>query len=193
MLSVKSSEIPKDPHTDREKSPPDPFVLVTPFDVDHRRSLVKSVSFTSANREKSLINRENSLVRTAYTETSISTILTPSVTPISYERTSRTSTPILNPMQIDLDKEIDYYNDNNDDNDDNEEHNDNRDKSDNYDKSDNHDKSDNCESLPKSHIIEGERYLMVKEFNYAMNALNGKVNAIYKLCQYIKDQQQKSI
>jgi hypothetical protein len=33
----------------------------------------------------------------------------------------------------------------------------------------------------------------VKEFNYAMNALDGKVNAIYKLCRYIGDQQQKSI
>jgi hypothetical protein len=81
-------------------------------------------------------------------------------------------------MQIDLDKEIDYYNV---DDDDNEEHNDNR------------DKSDNREPLPKPHIVEGERYLTVKEFNYAMNALDGKVNAIYKLCRYIGDQQQKSI
>ncbi|GBC18999.2 hypothetical protein GLOIN_2v1846469 [Rhizophagus irregularis DAOM 181602=DAOM 197198] len=81
-------------------------------------------------------------------------------------------------MQIDLDKEIDYYNV---DDDDNEEHNDNR------------DKSDTCEPLPKPHNVEGERYLTVKEFNYAMNALDGKVNAIYKLCRYIGDQQQKSI
>jgi hypothetical protein len=81
-------------------------------------------------------------------------------------------------MQIDLDKEIDYYNV---DDDDNEEHNDNR------------DKSDTREPLPKPHNVEGERYLTVKEFNYAMNALDGKVNAIYKLCRYIEDQQQKSI
>ncbi|PKY57465.1 hypothetical protein RhiirA4_478547, partial [Rhizophagus irregularis] len=139
-----SSEIPKDLHTDREKSPTGPFVLVTPFDVDYGRSLVKSVSFTPANREKSSTNRENSLVRTAYTETFVSTILMLSVTPISYERTSKTPTPILSPMQIDLDKEIDYYNV---DNDDNEEHNDNR------------DKSNNREPLPKPHIVEGERYL----------------------------------
>uniref|UniRef100_U9TRE0 Uncharacterized protein n=1 Tax=Rhizophagus irregularis (strain DAOM 181602 / DAOM 197198 / MUCL 43194) TaxID=747089 RepID=U9TRE0_RHIID len=178
MLSVESSEIPKDQRTDREKSPTGPFVLVTPFDVDRGRSLVKSVSFTPANREKSSTNRENSLVRTAHTETSVSTTLTPSVTPMSYERTSRTPTPILSPMQIDLDKEIDYYNV---DDDDNEEHNDNR------------DKSDTREPLPKPHNVEGERYLTVKEFNYAMNALDGKVNAIYKLCRYIGDQQQKSI
>jgi hypothetical protein len=189
---VYSRVLPKDSRTDRDG----PFVLVTPFDVDRGRSLVKSVSFTPANREKSstnrenslvrtahtetsvLTNRENSLVRTAHTETSVSTTLTPSVTPISYERTSRTPTPILSPMQIDLDKEIDYYNV---DDDDNEEHNDNR------------DKSDNREPLPKPHIVEGERYLTVKEFNYAMNALDGKVNAIYKLCRYIGDQQQKSI
>ncbi|CAB4494453.1 unnamed protein product [Rhizophagus irregularis] len=160
MLSVESSEIPKDPRTDREKSPTSPFVLVTPFDVDRGRSLVKSVSFTPANREKFLTNRENSLVRTAHTETSVSTTLTPSVTPMSYERTSRMPTPILSPMQIDLDKEIDYYNI---DDDDNEEHN------------DNHDKSDICEPLPKSHNVEGERYLTVKEFNYAINALDGKI------------------
>ena len=90
-------------------------------------------------------------------------------------------------MQIDLDKEIDYYNNNDDDDDDNEEHNDN------CNKSDTRDKSDTREPLPKPHIVEGERYLMVKEFNYAMNALDGKVNAIYKLCRYIGDQQQKSI
>ena len=156
--TVESSEIPKDPRTDREKLPTGPFVLVTPFDVDRGRSLVKSVSFTLANREKSSTNRENSLVRTAHTETSVSTTLAPSVTPISYERTSRTPTPILSPMQIDLDKEIDYYNNNDDNDDDNEEHNDNRDKSDNCDK------SDNREPLPKSHIVEGERYLTVKEF-----------------------------
>jgi len=88
-------------------------------------------------------------------------------------------------MQIDLDKEIDYYNVDDDDNE--EHHNDNR------DKSDNHDKSDNREPLPKPHIVKGECYLTVKEFNYAMNALDGKVNAIYKLCRYIGDQQQKSI
>ncbi|EXX54864.1 hypothetical protein RirG_230610 [Rhizophagus irregularis DAOM 197198w] len=177
MLS-ESSEIPKDQHTDREKSPTGPFVLVTPFDVDRGRSLVKSVSFTPANREKSSTNRENSLVRTAHTETSVSTTLMPSVTPMSYERTLRTPTPILSPMQIDLDKEIDYYNV---DDDDNEEHN------------DNHDKSDTREFLLKPHNVEGERYLTVKEFNYAMNALDGKVNAIYKLCRYIGNQQQKSI
>ncbi|GBC50631.2 hypothetical protein GLOIN_2v1846469 [Rhizophagus irregularis DAOM 181602=DAOM 197198] len=190
MLSVESSEIPKDPCTDREKSPTSPFILVTPFDVDRGRSLVKSVSFILANCEKSSTNRENSLVRTAHTETSILTTFTSSVTPISYEKTLRMPTPILKSMQIDLDKEIDYYNDNDDDDDDdddNEEHNDNR------DKSDNHDKSDNCEPLPKSHIVEDECYLMVKEFNYTMNALDGKVNAIYKLCRYIRDQQQKSI
>ncbi|PKC54901.1 hypothetical protein RhiirA1_476476, partial [Rhizophagus irregularis] len=171
MLSVESSEIPKDPCTDREKSPTSPFILVTPFDVDRGRSLVKSVSFILANCEKSSTNRENSLVRTAHTETSISTTFTSSVTPISYERTLRMPTPILKSMQIDLDKEIDYYNDNDDDDDDdddNEEHNDN------CDKSDNHDKSDNCEPLPKSHIVEDECYLMVKEFNYTMNALDGK-------------------
>ncbi|CAB5379712.1 unnamed protein product [Rhizophagus irregularis] len=139
MLSVESSEIPKDQRTDREKSPIGPFVLVTPFDVDRGRSLVKSVSFTPANREKSSTNRENSLVRTAHTETSVSTTLTPSVTPMSYERTSRTPTSILSPMQIDLDKEIDYYNV---DDDDNEEHNDNR------------DKSDTREPLPKLHNME---------------------------------------
>ncbi|CAB4492591.1 unnamed protein product [Rhizophagus irregularis] len=116
-----------------------PFVLVTPFDVDRERSLIKSVSFTPANREKSSTNHENSLVRTAHTETSVSTTLTPSVTLISYERTSRTPTLILSPMQIDLDKEIDYYNVNDDDN---EEYNDNR------------DKSDNREPLPKPHIVE---------------------------------------
>ncbi|CAB4495181.1 unnamed protein product [Rhizophagus irregularis] len=136
-----------------------PFILITSFDVDHGRSLVKSVYFTPVNREKSLTNRENSLVRTAHTETSVSTTLTPSVTPISYERTLRMPTPILSPMQIDLDKEIDYYNV---DDDDNEEYNNNC------------DKSDNCEPLPKPHIVEGERYLTVKEFNYAMNALDGK-------------------
>ncbi|EXX55426.1 hypothetical protein RirG_225490 [Rhizophagus irregularis DAOM 197198w] len=163
MLSVESSEIPKDQRTDREKSPTGPFVLVTPFDVDRERSLVKSVYFTPANREKSSTNRENSLVRTAHTETSISTTLTPSVTPMSYERTSRMPTPILSPMQIDLDKEIDYYNV---DDDDNEEQNDNR------------DKSDTCEPLPKPHNVEGERYLTVKEFNYAMNTLDGK--RVYK-------------
>ncbi|CAG8779266.1 23196_t:CDS:2, partial [Rhizophagus irregularis] len=122
MLSVESSEIPKDPCTDREKSPTSPFILVTPFDVDRGRSLVKSVSFILANCEKSSTNRENSLVRTAHTETSILTTFTSSVTPIK----------------------------------------------------------DEC-------------YLMVKEFNYTMNALDGKVNAIYKLCRYIRDQQQKSI
>ncbi|UZO25771.1 uncharacterized protein OCT59_018030 [Rhizophagus irregularis] len=163
MLSVESSEIPKDLRTDREKSPTGPFVLVTPFDVDRERSLVKSVSFTPANREKSLTNRKNSLVRTAHTETSVLTTLTPSVTSMSYERTSRTPTPILSPMQIDLDKEIDYYNV---DDDDNEEHN------------NNHDKSDTREPLPKPHNVEGERYLTVKEFNYAMNALDGK--RVYK-------------
>ncbi|PKK77066.1 hypothetical protein RhiirC2_771733, partial [Rhizophagus irregularis] len=159
MLLVESSEIPKNLCTDREKSPTGSFVLITPFDVDRKRSLVKSVSFTPANREKSSTNRENSLVRTAHTETSVLTTLMPSVTPISYERTLRTLTPILSPMQIDLDKEIDYYNV---DDDDNEEHNDNCNKSNNY------------EPLPKSHIVEGERYLTVKEFNYAMNALDGK-------------------
>ncbi|POG78132.1 hypothetical protein GLOIN_2v1870893 [Rhizophagus irregularis DAOM 181602=DAOM 197198] len=156
MLSVESSEIPKDQHTDREKSPTGPLVLVTPFDVDRGRSLVKSVSFTPANREKSSTNRENSLVRTAHTETSISTTLKPSVTPMK----------------------IDYYNV---DDDDKEEHN------------DNHDKSDTSENLQKPHNVEGERYLTVKEFNYAMNALDGKVNAIYKLCRYIGNQKQKSI
>ncbi|PKY54685.1 hypothetical protein RhiirA4_473627, partial [Rhizophagus irregularis] len=164
-----SSEIPKNPRTDREKSPTGPFVLVTPFDVDRRRSLIKSVSFTPANREKSSTNRENSLVRTAHTETSVLTTLAPSVTPISYERTLRMPTSILSPMQIDFNKEIDYYNNNDNDDDDNEEHNDNRDKSDNCDK------SDNREPLPKPHIVESERYLMVKEFNYAMNALDGKI------------------
>ncbi|PKK58513.1 hypothetical protein RhiirC2_720464, partial [Rhizophagus irregularis] len=173
-----SSEIPKDPRTDCEKSPTGPFVFITSFDVDRRRSLVKSVSFTPANCEKFSTNRENSLVRTVYTETSVSTTLTPSVTPMSYERTSRMPTPILNSMQIDLDKEIDYYNV---DNDDNKEHNDNC------------DKSDTCEPLPKPHNVKSERYLTVKEFNYTMNALDGKVNAIYKLCRYIGNQQQKSI
>ncbi|PKY43739.1 hypothetical protein RhiirA4_457805, partial [Rhizophagus irregularis] len=48
MLS-ESSEIPKDLRTDREKLPTGPFVLVTPFDVDRERFLVKSVSFTPAN------------------------------------------------------------------------------------------------------------------------------------------------
>ncbi|CAB4496331.1 unnamed protein product [Rhizophagus irregularis] len=172
MPTVESSEIPKDLCTDRKKSPTSPFVLITPFDVDRERSLVKSVSFTPANCEKSSTNRENSLVRTAHTETSVSTTLMPSVTPINYERTSRTPTPILSPMQIDLDKEIDYYNV---DDDDNEEHNDFR------------DKSDNCKPLPKPYIVEGERYLTVKEFNYAINALDEKVNAIYKLCRYIGD------
>ncbi|POG75206.1 hypothetical protein GLOIN_2v1838829 [Rhizophagus irregularis DAOM 181602=DAOM 197198] len=52
MLSVESSEIPKDPCTDREKSPTSPFILVTPFDVDRGRSLVKSVSFILANYGK---------------------------------------------------------------------------------------------------------------------------------------------
>ncbi|CAG8774767.1 13646_t:CDS:1, partial [Rhizophagus irregularis] len=66
------------PCTDHEKSPTGPFVLVTPFDVDHGRSLVKSVSFTLANREKSSTNRKNSLVRTAHTETSVSTTFIPS-------------------------------------------------------------------------------------------------------------------
>ncbi|UZO29383.1 uncharacterized protein OCT59_022861 [Rhizophagus irregularis] len=51
-----------------------------------------------------------------------------SVTPISYERTSKTPTPILSPMQIDLDRKLNYYNDNDDDDDDNKEHNDNCDK-----------------------------------------------------------------
>ncbi|PKK47675.1 hypothetical protein RhiirC2_803645, partial [Rhizophagus irregularis] len=166
--TVESSEIPKDPRTDHEKLPPGPFVLITPFDVNRERSLVKSVSFTPVNCEKFSTNRKNSLVRTAYTETSVSTTLTLSVTPISYEGTLRMPTPILSPMQI---KEIDYYNDNDDNDDDNKEHNNN-----------NHVKSDNCESLPKPHIVEGKHYLMVKEFNYAMNALDGKVNAIYKLC-----------
>ena len=186
-LTVESSEIPKDLHTDRKKSPSSPFVLITPFDVDCERSLVKSISFTPANHEKSSTNHENSLVRTAHTETLVSTTLTPSITLISYERTSRMPTPILSPMQINLDKEIDYYNDNDDNDDDNKEHNDN------YNKSDTCDKSDTREPLPKPHIVEGERYLTVKEFNYAMNALDGKVNAIYKLCRYIGDQQQKSI
>ncbi|PKK60560.1 hypothetical protein RhiirC2_793150 [Rhizophagus irregularis] len=102
MLSVESSEIPKDPRTNREKSPTGPFVLITPFDVDRERSLVKSISFTPANREKFSTNRENSLVRTAHTETSVSTTLTPSVTPMSYERTSRTPTSILSLMQINV-------------------------------------------------------------------------------------------
>ncbi|CAB5340161.1 unnamed protein product [Rhizophagus irregularis] len=127
---------------------------------DRERFLVKSVSFTPANREKSSTNRENFLVRTAHTETSVSTTLTPSVTSINYERTLKMPTPILSPMQIDLDKEIDYYNV---DDDDNEEYNDNR------------DKSDTREPLPKPHIVEGERYLIVKEFNYAMNVLDGKI------------------
>ncbi|CAB5093192.1 unnamed protein product [Rhizophagus irregularis] len=140
MLSdIEFSEIPKDLCTDREKSLTGSFILVTPFDVNRERSLVKSVSFTPANREKSSTNRENSLVRTAHTETSVLTTLTPSVTPISYERTLRTPTLILSSMQIDLDKEIDYYNI---DDDDNEEHNDNC------------DKSDNREPLPKLHIVE---------------------------------------
>ncbi|GBC43437.2 hypothetical protein GLOIN_2v1846469 [Rhizophagus irregularis DAOM 181602=DAOM 197198] len=139
---------------------------------DRERFLVKSVSFTPANREKSSTNRENFLVRTAHTETSVSTTLTPSVTSISYERTLKMPTPILSPMQIDLDKEIDYYNV---DDDDNEEYNDNR------------DKSDTREPLPKPHIVEGERYLIVKEFNYAMNVLDGKILIITKYKNVAKE------
>ncbi|RGB37816.1 hypothetical protein C1646_756442 [Rhizophagus diaphanus] len=151
MPTVESSEISKNLCTDREKSPTGPFVLVTSFDIDCGKSLVKSVSFTPANHKKSSTNCENSLDKTmlsTYTKTSILIILTLSVTPISYEKILRMPTPILSPMQINFDKEINYYNDNDDDVDDNKEHNDNRNKSDNCDK------SDNCEPLSKPHIVE---------------------------------------
>jgi hypothetical protein len=78
-------------------------------------------------------------------------------------------TSILNSIQIDFDKEIDYYNDNDNDDNNNKDHN------------NIYNKSNNWKPLSKSYIIEGECYLTVKKFNYTMNALDRKVNAIYKL------------
>jgi hypothetical protein len=45
-------------------------------------------------------------------------------------------------------------------------------------------KRNNCELLPKLYIAKGECYLMAKEFNYTINVLDKKLNAIYKLCKY---------
>jgi hypothetical protein len=36
-----------------------------------------------------------------------------------------------------------------------------------------------------------ERYLTIKQFNYTMNLLDGKINSIYKLLRHVSDQQQK--
>lgn len=49
------------------------------------------------------------------------------------------------------------------------------------------------QSMPKHSSIEkSETYLTTAEFNYTMELLNSKINAVYKLCRYISDQQQEN-
>ncbi|RGB22921.1 hypothetical protein C1646_775295 [Rhizophagus diaphanus] len=42
---------------------------------------------------------------------------------------------------------------------------------------------------PKQVTEKEKSYITSEEFNYTMNLLNSKVNALYKLCRYISDQQ----
>src|SRR5436305_1068806 len=50
-------------------------------------------------------------------------------------------------------------------------------------------------SLPKSSTgsdLSSNETLTKKDFTYAISLLDDKINALYKLCRYISDQQQKN-
>jgi hypothetical protein len=50
---------------------------------------------------------------------------------------------------------------------------------------------DNLQS-PLLKSLKSKEFLSKKEFDYAITLLDDKINAIYKLCRFISDQQQKN-